>query len=105
MLRASAHTVAVLSLVLPAAYFAYFSASFGKWAAAQGGPVCGMPQFAAFGISLLGVATLSFVALALAVAAFVRTPVPCSTASKVELLLVSAPLIVSAGAFLWFISA
>ena len=104
-LRSSSIVLAVLSVVLPAAYFAYMDWSFEKWASTQAEGLCGMPIMAAFALSCMMAVLLSLTGLALGVAAFRRLPLPRPRSRLIELGVIGLPLVVCAiflGAFaLW----
>lgn len=94
--RAASLILGALSLVLPAVYFTMQSRAFDQWAAAQDGPVCGMPMLAALLLSVAAMFVLSLIAAILAAISYRRLARPRPLRRRAELMLLLL-LPVSAG--------
>ncbi|WP_266156513.1 hypothetical protein [Dyella silvatica] len=72
--RSASLILGALSVVFPAAYFTMQSRAFAQWAAAQDGPVCGMPMLAALFLSVALMFVLALLAALWALLSYRRLP-------------------------------
>ena len=93
-MRATSLLLCVLSLVLPSVFISYYTWSYDKWAAQQGGPVCGNPILAAWLLGALAAALLSCIAVVVGIRALSRVPRPRPARRVVEVYVLGLPFLV-----------